>query len=70
MYFHRSESIFLQLPTYKTWLEVADKLHTFFMDEHTDARIRSHFNNLKSLLEVEQRFSERYELIKLRHFCA
>ncbi|XP_014673337.1 PREDICTED: protein smg8-like isoform X2 [Priapulus caudatus] len=50
--------VHFELPTCQTWFDVANRLYKFFLEEQTEPRTRAHFNSFRSMLEVEQRFSE------------
>ncbi|XP_013398523.1 protein SMG8 [Lingula anatina] len=47
-----------ELPTINMWLRVASKLYEFFTIDQKDTKVRPHFNTLKSLLEIDTRFSD------------
>ena len=46
-----------QLPLVSIWLEVCRRMYDFFLVDH-QGRERQYFNTLRSLLEIDTRFSE------------
>jgi len=46
-----------ELPKASTWLEVCQRMYDFFM-VNQDGQARQYFNTLRSLLEIDSRFSE------------
>jgi len=50
-----------ELPTLSDWFAVANQLHhVFWADVPSDSRLHSHFVMLKSLSDIDVRFSERF----------
>ncbi|KAK2184845.1 hypothetical protein NP493_250g01048 [Ridgeia piscesae] len=47
-----------ELPTVEQWFLVCKELHTFFMVDQPESHAWPHFNTLRSLLEIDTRFSE------------
>ena len=60
---HNAEYIFLcmflQLPFAELWFRASNKLYKSLMKDQVDSRMRPHINTLKSMLDVDIRFSER-----------
>lgn len=57
---------FKQVPTCELWCMIANRLYDFFLGERINAKAQAHFNTLKSLLETDIRFSEKYANINLK----
>ncbi|XP_064642230.1 nonsense-mediated mRNA decay factor SMG8-like isoform X2 [Lineus longissimus] len=51
-------SALFELPTAETWFLISNKLHQFFLSDLKEGQARASFNTLKSLLEIDTRFSE------------
>ncbi|KAI0238335.1 Protein SMG8 [Lamellibrachia satsuma] len=47
-----------ELPTVEQWFIVCKELHAFFMVDQPDSHAWPYFNTLRSLLEIDTRFSE------------
>jgi len=52
-----------QLATAETWFQLAERLHGLFFAEKLDSRMQPHCNTLRSLLETDLRFSEKYLML-------
>ena len=57
----------LQLPTCEMWFRAAHALHKHIMTEETESesRAKNHIKSLHSLLDINQRFSEAYDILSL-----
>ena len=52
--------VFLQLPTASVWMEVCQQMHAFLFDKTPEGRAQTALNTLRSLLDPDLRFSERF----------
>lgn len=49
---------YFELPSCKTWFDIANKMYAFFIEDNTDVRGRNTLNSLRGLIDIDGRFSE------------
>ncbi|XP_070560793.1 nonsense-mediated mRNA decay factor SMG8-like [Ptychodera flava] len=47
-----------QVPSCQSWFRVSSKLYDFFFNETTDKKVQGHWTTLRSMLDLDMRFSE------------